>query len=233
MSDMPRYARQTLADIPYHIINRGNNHQVIFFRKPDYKFFLESIELAKEKYPCKIYSFILMPNHIHLLLNPVGEGSNLAFFMKHISQRHGQYINRYYSRTGTLWEGRYKSSAVSTDRYLLACSRYIETNCMRAGIVKKPEEYDFSSYRTKIGLEKLEWLDCDPVYLDLGKTEEERHKKYQGWIHESIPKGELDMMRKSIQRNWAYGGEEFKEKIESMLGRKFEIKKAGRRSTKI
>ena len=87
---MARYARQTVADIPYHIINRGNNHQAIFFGKDNYEFFLESIELAKEKYPCKIYSFILMPNHIHLLLESIEEGQNLALFMKHISQRHGQ-----------------------------------------------------------------------------------------------------------------------------------------------
>jgi putative transposase len=230
MSGMARYARQTIADIPYHIINRGNNHQVIFFRKDDYKSFLDSLELAKEKYPCKIYSFILMSNHIHLLLEPVGEGPNLAYFMKHISQRHGQYINKYYSRTGTLWEGRYKSSAVSTDRYLLACSRYIEMNCVRAGIVKKPEEYDYSSYKGKIGLKTIRWLDFDPLYADLGKTVEDRQRKYQDWIQESIPKGEWEMIRRSIQKNWTYGDEKFKEKIEGMLGRKFEIKKAGRRS---
>jgi putative transposase len=226
---MARYARQTVADIPYHIINRGNNHQAIFFGKDNYEFFLESIELAKGKYPCKIYSFILMPNHIHLLLEPVGEGQNLALFMKHISQKHGQYINKYYSRTGTLWEGRYKSSAVSTDHYLLTCSRYIEMNCVRAGIVKRPEEYAFSSYRAKAGLKKIKWLDYDPVYLDLGKTEEERHKKYRNWIHEIVLKGEWDMVRESIQRNWAYGDEQFKEKMENVLGRKFEIKTSGRR----
>ena len=76
---MARYARQTVADIIYHVINRGNNHQTIFFRKDDCKFFLASIELAKEKYPCKIYSFILMPNHTHFLLEPVEEGQNLVF----------------------------------------------------------------------------------------------------------------------------------------------------------
>ncbi len=230
---MARYARQTIADISYHVINRGNNHQSIFFRSPDYESFLESIELAKEKYPCNIYSFILMPNHIHLLLEPVGEGQNLALFMKHISQRHGQYINKYYKRTGTLWEGRYKSSMVSTDRYLLACSRYIELNCVRAGIVKRPEEYDFSSYKTKVGLKKIMWLDYDPLYLDLGKTENERQNRYRNWIHESISKDEWDMIRKSIQKNWAYGDEHFRQKMEKVLGRKFEIKKAGRRSTKI
>ncbi len=233
MSGMVRYARQTIADIPYHIINRGNNHQAIFFHTEDYEFFLHSIEIAKEKYPSKIYSFVLMPNHVHLLLEPVGEGQNLAYFMKHISQKHAQYINKHNERTGTLWEGRFKSSPVSADRYLLACSRYIEMNCVRAGIVKRPEEYDFSSYKAKVGLKKIMWLDYDPLYLDLGKIDEERYKKYQKWIHESMPKDEWDTIRKSIQKNWAYGDGQFKEKMERILGRKFEIKKVGRRSKKI
>lgn len=226
---MARYARQTIADIPYHIINRGNNHQAIFFRTEDYEFFLHSIEIAKEKYPSKIYSFILMPNHVHLLLEPVGEGQNLAYFMKHISQKHAQYINKHNERTGTLWEGRFKSSPVSTDRYLLACSRYIEMNCIRAGIVKKPEEYKFSSYRAKVGLKKIEWLDYDPLYLDLGKTENERQNKYRNWIYESIPKDEWDMIRQTIKKNWAYGNDQFKGDIESMFGRRFELRKAGRK----
>lgn len=153
--------------------------------------------------------------------------------MNHISQRHGQYINKYHSRTSTLWEGGYKSSAVSTDRYLLACSRYIEMNCVRAGIVKGPEEYDFSSYRAKMGLRKIKWLDYDSIYLDMGKREEERYMKYRKWVPESVPRDEWYMIRKLIQKNWGYGDEQFRERMEKVLGRKFEIKKAGRRSNKI
>ena len=159
MFGMARYARQTVADIPYHIINRGNNHQAIFFSTKDYQFFLRSVELAKEKYPCKIYSYVLMPNHIHLLLESIKEAENLTYFMKQISQRHAQYINRNCRRTGTLWEGRFKSSPVSSDHYLLACSRYIEMNPVRAGIVKTPKEFEFSSYRAKIGQKEIKWLD--------------------------------------------------------------------------
>jgi putative transposase len=103
-------------------------------------------------------------------------------------------------------------------------------NCVRAGIVKRPEEYGFSSYQAKVGLKKIEWLDFDPIYLDLGETERERQKKYQDWAQESIPKGEWEMIRESIQKNWAYGNNRFKEKIENMLGRRFELKRAGRRS---
>jgi putative transposase len=226
---MARFARQPIADTPYHVINRGNNHQPIFFGRDDYRFFFDSLRSAKLKYPCKIYSFILMPNHIHLLLEPVEEEGNLSDFMKYVSQRHSQFVNSHYGRTGTLWEGRYKSSPVSTDRYLLACSRYIEMNPVRAGIVNTPEEYEFSSYRTKIGLKEIEWLDLDPLYLDLGVTDRERQSKYRGWISEKIPKEEWETIRITIQKNWAYGADQFKEEIEKILGRRFEIKKAGRR----
>jgi len=87
-------ARQAIANIPYHIIHPGNNRQTIFFFREDYQFFLQFIKLAKGKYPCKIYSFILMPNHIHLLLEPVREDQNLVYLMKHIIQRDAQYINK-------------------------------------------------------------------------------------------------------------------------------------------
>jgi putative transposase len=226
---MARHARQAIANIPYHIIHRGNNHQTIFFCKNDYQFFIHSLKLAKEKYPCKIYAFILMPNHIHLLLEPVQEDYNLANFMKHITQRYAQHVNKRYQRTGTLWEGRFKSSAISTDHYLLACSRYIEMNAVRAGIVELPEQYDFSSYKAKIGLKRFDFLDDDPLYFGLGKSESERQKKYQKWFKESISKNEWNMIREAIQRNWPYGNEKFQERIESTLGQKFEIKKAGRK----
>ena len=165
--------------------------------------------------------------HAH---RPVEEdGKNPAHFMKHITQRHGQYINKRYGRSGTLWEGRFRSSPVSTDRYLLACSRYIEMNPVRAGIVKEPSDFHYSSYSAKVGLKKLEWLDFDPLYLGLGTTEEERQNGCRRWFCESIPQNEWRDIREAIQRNWAFGNNKFKEDIENRFGRKFEIKKAGRR----
>ena len=227
---MGRYARQAIADIPYHITNRGNNHQSIFFCNDDYRFFLEAIERAKEEYPCRIFSFVLMTNHFHFLLESMEKDENLALFMKQVAQRYGQYINKKYTRTGTLWEGRFKSSPVSTDRYLLACSRYIEMNPVRAGIVGTPGEYHFSSYGAKTGSLEFPWLDRDPVYLSLGATEAERQKEYKKWFNESIPEGELPLIRESIRRNWPYGNEQFKKEVEDTLGRKFEIKRAGRKT---
>lgn len=226
---MPRHARQAMAGIPYHVIHRGNNRQTIFFHKKDYQFFIDSLGLAKEKYPCRIYSFALMPNHIHLLIEAIEESQNLPYFMKHITQRYAQRINKRHKRTGTLWEGRFRSSPVSTDHYLLACSRYIEMNAVRAGIATVPEQYDFSSYKAKIGFRAFDFLDYDPLYLGLGETDGERQKKYRKWFQETIPENEWPMIRKAIQRNWPYGNEEFQGEIASSLGRRFEIKTAGRK----
>jgi len=226
---MARQGRKTVVNIPYHIINRGNNHQPIFFCADDYKFFLEPLESAKEKYPCRIYSFVLMTNHVHLLLESVEDGQNIAYFMKHVAQKHGQYINRHYRRSGTLWEGRFKSSPISTDHYLLACSRYIEMNPVRAGISLAPDDYPYSSYGAKVGLRSLKILDYDPMYLALGDTKSARHEAYRRWFNESIPDMEWSEIRTAVRRNWAYGNDKFKGELESVLGRKFEVKKAGRK----
>lgn len=149
--------------------------------------------------------------------------------MKYIFQRHGQYINKHYKRSGTLWEGRFKSSPISSDRYLLSCSRYIEMNPVRAGIVEKPDDYIFSSYGAKVGLREIKCLDYDVFYDSLGNTTDERQIAYQRWFYESIPEAEWGLIREAVQRNWAYGNNQFKEQLEKTLDRKFELKKAGRK----
>jgi len=226
---MARLARQAIPHIPYHIISRGNNRQAIFFCDGDYHFFLNAIGRAKEEYPCKVYSFVLMTNHIHLLVEPLETGHHLAMFMKQILQRYGQHVNKRYERSGSLWQGRYKSSPVSTDRYLLACSRYIEMNPPRAGLVEHPEEYLYSSCGAKMGLRATDWLDFDVMYLGLGRTLAERQRAYRSWIRESIPDEEYRAFRETIQRDWPCGNEQFRNEMEKASGRKYEIGKAGRK----
>jgi putative transposase len=226
---MARQARQAISHIPYHIISRGNNRQTIFFSDGDYHFFLEAIGRAKKKYPCKVYSFVLMTNHVHLLVESLNTGDHLALFMKQVTQRYGQYVNKRYKRSGSLWEGRFKSSPVSTDQYLLACSRYIEMNPIRAGLAQHPEDYRYSSYGAKTGLRGINWLDYDVMYLALGLTQTEREAAYRTWMKESIPDDEWRAFREAAQRDWPCGNDRFKMEMESVLGRKCEIKKAGRK----
>ena len=230
---MGRYARRAIVGTPYHILNRGNNRQAIFFNDEDYAFFLDVMSQAKQKYSCRIYSYVLMTNHFHLLAATDAKGEDLAKFMKHVSQRHGQYINRLQKRSGTLFEGRFKSSAVSTDQYMLACNRYIEMNPVRAGIVEKPEEYRYSSYRAKIGMGSgvSSILDADPCYLGLGDTDKQRQQKYRDFVQRCVRvhNEEWENIRKSIQRNWAYGNSGFQLEMTRVLGRTFDLKKVGRK----
>jgi len=226
---MPRVARNIISDIPYHVIHRGNNRQKIFFCDGDYRYFLSLIEEAKKKYGCRLYSYVLMPNHIHLLLESPKSSENLAKYIKLLAQKYSQRINKRYKRTGTLWEGKYKSSLISKDNYLLACSRYIEMNPVRAHIVKDPKDYMWGSYRYKIGQgEGAVLLDPDPLYIDLGKDGNERQKNYRNWFKESIPPKEWDLIRKAVNKGGVFGSSNFKERMEKLLGRSLDIRDRGR-----
>ena len=222
---MPRIARNTLPDIPYHVIHRGNNRQKIFFRDADYRYFLSLVKEAKKKHQCKIYSYVLMSNHIHFLLESFQHSENLAKFIKLIAQKYAQYINKSHKRTGTLWEGRFKSSPVSKDNYLLACSRYIELNPIRAKMARDPKDYKWSSYRFKVGeRENHALLDRDPLYIELGKDDAERQKEYEKWFKESVPREEWDIIRKAVNKGTVFGNIQFKKKLEKLLGRSLDRK---------
>lgn len=224
---MPRYARGTIAGVIYHIMHRGNNKQVVFFTEDDYSYFIELIKQAKKNFKVKIYSYCLMTNHVHILLEPeITE--HLAKFIKFIAQNYTQYINKTYKRTGTFWEGRYKSCAVSNDIYLFACSRYIEMNPLRAGLAGDPLDYEYSSYHHKVGARKENFLDYDPFYLSLGSTDTERHIHYKEEFRKAIPEGEWKSIQEGINRNSVFGNEKFRNQIEQAIGRKITQKDRGR-----
>ena len=159
---------------------------MVFVSTEDYLFYLDNLKEWKEKLRCRLHAYCLMGNHVHLLVDPGDDGRNLGLLMKRVAGRQTRYRNRLECRTGTLWEGRYKSSPVSSDEYLLACSRYIELNPVRAGIVKAPEDYQWSSYHLKVNPNQTVWIDLDPLFRALGRNEQERAKKYREWIRGTI-----------------------------------------------
>ena len=170
-----------------------------------------------------------MPNHIHFLLESSDQPENLAKFMKSIAQKYAQYINASHKRTGTLWEGRFKSSPVSSDSYLLACSRYIELNPVRAKLVSDPGIYKWSGYGFKIGqIDNYALLDTDSAYADMGHDDRQRQSNYKKWTMESIPDGEWDNIRKAVNKGVVFGNEHFKEKLEKLLGRRLDAREKGR-----
>ena len=141
---MPRRARMYIPELPYHIVQRGNNREPCFIEPENYHFYLELWKTLSKRYGVSIHAYCLMTNHIHFLVTPESETS-ISTTMKVVGSRYAQYINLKYKRTGTLWEGRHRSSLVQTEKYFLTCMRYIELNPVRAGMVLRPEEYKWSS----------------------------------------------------------------------------------------
>jgi putative transposase len=175
-----------------------------------------------------VYAYCLMTNHVHLLINPGPKAANLALLMKRVAGRQTRYRNARDGRTGTLWEGRYKSSPIETEAYLLACGRYVELNPVRARMVKRPEQYRWSSYRARAGLTEWGWLDRDPCYMGLGRTARERAARYRPWVKEAIPEGEWERIRHAIQRGQLTGGERFIHTVAKRVGRRVEFRGRGR-----
>ena len=152
---MARSPRLVLADWPHHVIQRGHNRQPVFRSPDDFQAYLANLEEWKYTLGCRVYAYFLITNHVHLVIDPGPKAASLAILMKRVAGRYTRLINRQAGRTGTLWEGRYKSSPIETDTYLLACCRYIELNPVRASVVDRPENYPWSSYRTHVGLDAV------------------------------------------------------------------------------
>ena len=181
---------------PHHIIQRGHNRQVVFASDEDYQYYLDNLCEWKEKLGCKVYAYCLMTNHVHLIVDPGEDGGNLARLMKRVAGRQTRYLNRLEKRTGSLWEGRFKSSTISADEYLLTCSRYVELNPVRAGIVVDPGDYRWSSYGGKTGNKKEAWLDFDPCYMGLADNWKKRAKRYMEWVMQSVKA--IDKLHKTL-----------------------------------
>ena len=182
---MARKPRLFAINTPYHITQRGNNKSPIFFSNVDRYFFLKTLKEAKAKHPCFIYSYCLMPNHFHLLIEPK-EKEHVSLLMKLLGVKYVRYVNDVYKRTGTLWEGRFKCSLIDKELYFLACLRYIEMNPVRAGLSNAPELYRWSSYRVKASGEESPIVDLDHWYESLGNNPQERQIAYRRFFEYGV-----------------------------------------------
>ena len=228
---MPRVTRVVLPHYPHHVVQRGHNRQVVFAASGDYQRYVDTLREFKELYDVAVHAFCLMTNHVHLLLSP-HDTAGIGKLMKRLAGRQTRHHNRLEGRSGTLWEGRFKSSPVERDDYLLACCRYIELNPVRAGIVARPQDYAWSSCRYRFGLGVATWLDYDPAYLGLGRNETERRDLYQGFLHSAIPNGEWRLIREAVQRGQLTGADRFTDEVARILGRRMERRGQGRPSTR-
>lgn len=224
---MPRIGRVVLPNYPHHVVQRGHNRQVIFVEAEDYEHYLSDLRDLKDAFGVKVYAYCLMTNHVHLLLTPDESATGLSQLMKTLAARMTRYRNRLEGRSGTLWESRFKSSVVQSDSYLLACSRYIELNPVRAKMVRHVAEYPWSSYPQRVGLEPS-WLDSDPCFDALGDSESLRCERYRIFLDQTAGDEESDLIRGALQRGQLTGNSRFVDEVERVAGVRVERRGQGR-----
>lgn len=228
---MPRTARVVLPRYPHHVVQRGHNQQVCFAARGDYERYLATLAEFKGKLGVKVYAWCLMTNHVHLLLEP-SKATSLGLLMKRLSGRQTRHHNRLEQRSGTLWEGRYKSSLVQNEGYFLACCRYIELNPVRAHIVAAPEDYRWSSCPERLGYARTTLLDLHPCYQELAAEESARRERYGAFLQSAIPEGEWALIRAAARRGQLTGSEAFRRRVAVILHRRIENRGPGRPARK-
>mgnify|MGYP001816440336 CR=1 FL=1 len=220
--------RNVLPNYPHHVVQRGHNRQVVFAGESDFRRYLDDLRELKSAFGVRVYAYCLMTNHVHLLLAPVEAVTGMGQMMKALAARATRYRNKLEGRSGTLWESRYKSSPVQTDQYLLACDRYIELNPVRARMVRTPEEYKWSSYGQRMGIDANNWIDYDPCFLGLAETQAERCVEYRRYLSNDATEVELSLIRQALQRGQLTGNNRFIDAVEKILGRRVEFRAQGR-----
>ena len=218
---MARLPRFFLPDQPQHVIIRGNNRGEIFRAEADYRFYLEKLHLACEKHHCHVHAYVLMTNHVHLLVSPQEE-SSLAKTIQMVGRYYVQHYNYRYQRTGTLWEGRYKATLIDTETYLFTCMRYIELNPVRAGIVTHPSRYPWSSYARNVEGQNNELITPHLEYRRLGATERERQTAYRQLFKTHLSEKIVNEIREAINKAWVLGDNRFKRRIQKQMDRRVE-----------
>lgn len=224
---MARQPRLSIAGYPHHIIQRGNNRQAIFHTDEDRKAYLAWLAQYAEKFDVAVHAFVLMDNHIHLLLTPSSEQA-LSSLMQSLAQRYTQSYNYFHKHTGTVWEGRYKSTVVQSDRYLLACMAYIDLNPVRAGMVSDPADYPWSTHQHYIGQTHQPIVTAHELMWTLGNTPFSREKAYKELVQAGITPDQQKQMTDSAFKGWVLGDEAFAAKLQSSLDRRITKQTPGR-----
>ena len=224
---MPRKARFYLPGQPVHVVQRGNCKQAVYYEDDDYRAYLKWLKEGTNKHGCAIHSYVLMTNHVHLLLTPDSSDS-ISKTIQYVGRNYVAYINSKYGKSGTLWEGRHKGSVINSERYLLVCMRYIEMNPVRAGMVKHPKEYPWSSYLINaVGKENM-LIESHAQYLALANNEHSRLAAYRELFRSALDPNVIHDIRASLQTGTPLGNEKFRLEIEHALGCKVGQARRGR-----
>lgn len=224
---MARLPRLTLPGYPHHVIQRGNNRQPIFAGAADCQMLLDLLDENAKKFAVAIHAYVLMGNHFHLLATPQ-TADGLPQMMQAVGRRYVRYFNDNQQRTGTLWEGRYKSTLIQTDRYLLACMAYIDLNPVRAGLVTRPQDYVWSSHGHYIGQRVDKLITPHALVWALGNTPFAREAAYAELVQNGINSVQQAALTDSTLRGWALGDPDFVEKLQKTTSRRVTKALAGR-----
>jgi putative transposase len=224
---MARLPRLTVPGYPHHIIQRGNNRQAIFGACADYELLLALIDEHARKQQVAIHGYVLMSNHFHLLATPE-TADGIPQMMQAVGRRYVRNFNLRNARTGTLWEGRYRSTLIQAERYLLACMVYMDLNPVRAGIAADPADYPWSSFQHYIGRKVDKLLTPHPLYWELGNTPFARDQAYADLVRAGIGEDQKRLLTDSALRGWALGEPDYVADLQKRTERRLVRSAAGR-----
>ncbi len=229
---MARLPRLTLPGYPHHIIQRGNNRQAIFTTTADYQALLGLIDVHAKKFEVDVHAYVLMSNHFHLLATPQTD-TGLPQMMQAVGRSYVRYFNDLQGRTGTLWEGRYRSTLIQTDRYLLACMAYIDLNPVRAGLVTEAADYPWSSHGLYVGVRQDKLISPHSLYWGLANTPFGREAAYADLVRAGISADQQAALTRSTLAGWALGEDDFVADLQKRTIRRVNKSKAGRPQNKV
>jgi putative transposase len=224
---MARLPRLVIPNQPHHIIQRGNDRQLIFRDAADHLFFLDRLREGSRQFKVAIHAYVLMSNHLHLLATPSDE-QGLSKMMQWIGRHYVPYFNHKYERTGTLWQGRYRATVIDSERYLMMCSRYIELNPVRAGIAQTVGDYPWSSYQHHVGIKSDPIVTDHPLYWSLGNTPFDREAAYKKLIEQGVSEQDVRLLSEATLKGWPLGSDQFKLALERQTQRRVRPSKRGR-----
>ena len=224
---MARLPRLTIAGYPHHIIQRGNNRQAVFADPADYRYLLDTLAENAGKHHVAINGYVLMSNHFHLVATPeTMEG--IPQMMQAVGRRYVRHFNNRHARTGTLWEGRYRSTVIQAERHLLACLAYVDLNPVRAGMVADPADYRWSSHRHYLGHVTDPLVTTHSLYWELGNTPFARGTAYGELVRSGLTPGQLSALTTSAMQGWALGDADYVAQLQRRTDRRVSRGKAGR-----
>jgi putative transposase len=211
---MPRHARLRIPGHPWHVIQRGVNRSACFFDDADRRIYLALLRIHASRHGCAIHAYVLMGNHVHLLATPT-EDTSVSRMMKAVGERYVRYFNRKHGRTGTLWEGRFRSSIVQSEAYLFECQRYIELNPTRAKLVSHPKDYRWSSYPANASGSPCGLVTPHDLYLAMSSSRIERAEAYQALFGEfREPEDKIRFIREATNGGFAIADRAFVHRLQ-------------------